>query len=148
MDDARRDAAEQNYETKQMWKDAKISAVNLEFGLKLSSGKPKAKAQNNQKYDTVYDVIPSLQALHGAEKIDTSKLLYSERVCVPMFYARDFTIEPEVEGGLNQWPVFLEKRDLIREYAKKFPEKEDFEVSVVDLMDSFATMMMGNKPML
>ena len=92
-----------------------------------------------------------LQALHGAEKIDTSKLLYSERVCVPMFYTRDFTIEPEVEGGLNQWPVFLEKRDLIREYAKKFPEKEDFEVSVVDsqsLMDSFATMMMGNKPML
>ena len=59
LDDARRDAAEQNYETKQMWKDAKISAVNLEFGLKLSSGKPKAKAQNNQKYDTVYDIIPS-----------------------------------------------------------------------------------------
>lgn len=144
LTDAIRDAAEQNYETKQMWKDAKISAVNLEFGLKLSSGKPKAKAQNSQKYDTVYDVIPSLQALNEAEKIDTSNL-YSERGRVPMFYARDFTIGPEVEGGLNRWPMFLEKGDLIREYAKKFPDKEDFEVTVVDLMDSFATMM-GNKP--
>ena len=45
---------------------------------------------------------------------------------------------------MNEWPVFLEKGDLIWEYVKKFPEKEDFEVTVVDLMDSFATMM-GNK---
>ena len=144
LNDARRDASEQNYETKEMWNDAKISAVNLEFGLKLSSGKPKAKAQNSQKYDTVYDIIPSLQALNEAEKIDTSGL-YKDRGRVPLFYAADFTIGPEVEGGSNRWPVFLEKQDLIREYSKKFPEKEDFEITVVDLMDSFATMM-GNKP--
>ena len=144
LDDARRDAADKGFETKDMWDNAKISAVNLEFALKLGTGKPKALAQNNVKYDTVYDVIPSVKSLTDAERIDKSGM-YSERGRVPLFYSTEFTIGPEKEGGPNRIPVFLEKNDLLREYTKKFPEKEDLFVTVVDLMDTFSTMM-GNKP--
>ena len=144
LDDARRDAAEKGAETKDVWDEAKLSAVNLEFALKLASGKPKAMAQNNVKYDTVYDVIPSLKSLGEAEKIDKSGL-YSERGRVPLFYSDEFTIGPEKEGGPPRIPIFLEKSDLIREFTKKYPEKEDFVVTVVDLMDTFSTMM-GQKP--
>lgn len=144
LDDARRDAADKGYETKEMWDDARLSAVNLEFGLKLGSGKPKALAQNKVKYDTVFDVIPSIKAINDAEKIDKSGM-YSERGRVPLFYSDDFSIAPETEGGSNRIPVFLEKEDLLREYAKKYPDKQDVVVTVVDLMDTFSTMM-GNKP--
>ncbi len=144
LDDARRDAADKGYETKEMWDSARLSAVNLEFGLKLGSGKPKALAQNKVKYDTVFDVIPSIKAINDAEKIDKSGM-YSERGRVPLFYSDDFSIAPETEGGPNRIPVFLEKEDLLREYAKKYPDKQDVVLTVVDLMDTFSTMM-GNKP--
>jgi hypothetical protein len=144
LDDARKDAAEKGIETAKTWEDAKLSAVNLEFALKLGSGRPKAMAQNNVKYDTVYDVIPSLQSLGEAERIDKSGM-YSERGRVPLFYSTEFEIGPEKEGGPNRIPIFLEKKDLIREFSKKYPEKEDLVVTVVDLMDTFAVML-GNKP--
>lgn len=145
LDDAKRDAADKGAETKEMWDEAKISAVNLEFALKLSSGRPKALAQNNVKYDTVYDVIPSIKSLNDAEQMDKSGM-YSERGRVPLFYSNEFEIGPEKEGGPNRIPIFFEKDDLVREFSKKFPEREEFVVTVVDLNDTFA-IMMGNKPM-
>jgi len=144
LDDAKRDAAEKDVDTKQMWDDARLSAVNMEFVLKLSSGKTKATAQNNASYDAVYDVIPSTGAISAAEKIDKSGM-YSERGRLPLFYSDEFQIGPEKEGGSNRIPVFLEKADLLREFSKKYPEKTDVVVTVVDLMDTFAVMM-GNKP--
>jgi len=144
LDDARRDAADKGFETKSMWDGARISAVNLEFALKIGSGKPKAMAQNKVKYESVSDIIPSITALNDAEKIDKSGM-YKERGRVPLFYSDEFEIGPEKEGGPNRIPVFLERSDLLREYAKKYPDKEDVFVTVVDLMDTFSTMM-GNKP--
>ena len=144
LDDARRDAADKGVETKEMWDDSKISAVNLEFALKLGISRPKALAQNKVKYDTVYDIIPSIVSLNEAEKIDKSGM-YSERGRVPLFYSDEFEIGPEKEGGPNRIPIFFEKSDLIREFSKKFPDREEFIVTVVDLNDMFATLI-GNKP--
>lgn len=150
LDDAKRDAADKDLSTVTMWSTAKISAVNLEFVLKLNRGRLKAMAQNNVKYEAVYDVIPSIVALNEAEKIDKSGM-YSERGRVPLFYATDFEVGPatnadgSVGSGPNRLPVFFEKADLIREYSKKYPEKEDVIITVVDLMDLF-DVMMGNKP--
>ncbi len=149
--DAKRDAADKDLATVDMWNSAKISAVNLEFVLKLNRGRLKAMAQNNVKYEAVYDVIPSISALNDAERIDRSGM-YSERGRVPLFYANDFDIGPAAtaEGssssnGPGRIPVFFEKADLLREYSKKYPDKEDVVITVVDLMDLFEVMM-GNKP--
>jgi hypothetical protein len=144
LNDARRDAADKGLETVETWDNAKLSAVNLEFALKVGKAKPKAMAQNNVKYDTVTDIIPSYKSLNEAEKIDTSGL-YNDRGRVPLFYSYEFEIKPEKEGEPNRIPVFLDKEDLLREYTKKYPEKEEVNVAVVDLMDTFATMM-GTKP--
>ena len=74
LDSARKDAKEQDLATSQFWDDAKISAVTLEFALKLSKGRPKAEAQNGQKYATVYDIIPTIKELDDAGRIDKSGL--------------------------------------------------------------------------
>lgn len=150
--DATRDAADKDLSTVTMWNEAKISAVNLELVLKLNKnkGRYKAMAQNNVKYEAVYDVIPSIKALNDAEKIDKSGM-YSERGRVPLFYANDFQLESSNTGSsvdgdkLGRIPVFFEKADLLREYTKKYPDKTDVIITVVDLMDLFEVMM-GNKP--
>eukprot|EP00551_Chaetoceros_affinis_P006002 CAMPEP_0203666028 /NCGR_PEP_ID=MMETSP0090-20130426/3159_1 /ASSEMBLY_ACC=CAM_ASM_001088 /TAXON_ID=426623 /ORGANISM="Chaetoceros affinis, Strain CCMP159" /LENGTH=357 /DNA_ID=CAMNT_0050529807 /DNA_START=85 /DNA_END=1158 /DNA_ORIENTATION=+ len=167
LSDAIRDAADKDLSTVNMWNEAKISAVNLELVLKLNKnkGRYKALAQNNVKYEAVYDVIPSIKALNDAERIDKSGM-YSERGRVPLFYANDFQLEStssnagsasgspgssgsgsgDGDGGkLGRIPVFFEKADLLREYTKKYPDKTDVVITVVDLMDLFEVMM-GNKP--
>lgn len=140
LDDARKDAQDKDLVTKQTWNDARISAVTLEFALKLSKAKPKAVAQNNQKYDTVYDIIPTLKALDDAGKIDKSGL-YTEQGRAPLFYMKEFKIAPAVEGGEQRIPVFFAKDELLAAWAKKYPDSSVPPVKVVDLVDTFAAMV-------
>lgn len=43
LDDARRDAADKGCETKEMWDEARLSAVNMEFALKLGTKHPRMR---------------------------------------------------------------------------------------------------------
>jgi len=142
LDDARRDAADKDLETKKTWENAKISAVTLEFALKLSKGRPKAVAQNGVKYDTVYDIIPTLKSLDDAGAIDKSGL-YTEQGRVPLFYTPEFKIAPAVEGGEKRIPVFFDKGELITEWGKKYPDSPVPPIKVVDLVDTFSAMVKG-----
>lgn len=145
LEDARRDAKDKGAETSQMWDMARITAVNMEFALKLAKARPKAMAQNDVKYDTVYDIIPTVKALDDATRLDKSGI-FSERGRVPLFYTTEFEIGPEQpgEGNNNRLPVFLEKEDLLDQFAKKYPEKgtpSPGAVKVVDLVELFSAMM-------
>lgn len=142
LNDAKRDAAEQDLSTQTMWSTARISAVNMEFALKLQKGRPRAMAQNGVKYETVYDIIPGVQELTDASRINKSGL-FKEQGRVPLFFSKEFTTGPEQPGGEDRIPVFLSQGDLLREYIKKYPEKEntDVVVYVTDLFDTFAAML-------
>lgn len=142
LNDAKRDAQGRDAEITNAWDDAKISAVTLEFALKLSKGKPKATAQNGQKYETVSDIIPTIKALEDAGKIDKSGL-YTEQGRVPLFYSNDFKIAPAVEGGEKRIPVFFDKGDLLSEWGKKHPDSSAPSIKVVDLIDTFSAMVSG-----
>ena len=142
LDDALKDAQEQNLETKNTWDNARISAVTLEFALKLSKGRPKAVAQNGQKYDTVYDIIPTIKNLDDAGQIDKSGL-YTEQGRAPLFYMTEFKIAPAVDGGDKRIPVFFDKADLLAEWGKKYPDSSVPPVKVVDLVDTFSAMVLG-----
>lgn len=51
-----------------------------------------------------------------------------------------------VDGDkLGHIPVSFKKADLLREYTKKYPDKTEVVILVVDLMDLFEAMM-RNKP--
>ena len=140
LDDAKKDAAEKDLDTKEFWADAKISATSMEFALKLSKGRPKAMAQNGSKYETVYDIIPTIKALDDAGKINKTGL-YTEQGRVPLFYVNEFQIAPEVEGGEKRIPVFFEKNELRKEWERKYPDRDFPSVKVVDLVDTFSAMV-------
>ncbi len=142
LDDARKDAQEKDLETRQFWANARINAVSMEFALKLAKGRPKASAQNGVKYDTVYDIIPTVKALDDGGKIDKSGL-YTEQGRVPLFYMDEFEIGPAAEGGENRIPVFFEKKDLLEQWAKKYPDQNTNPppVKVMDLIDTFSTLV-------
>lgn len=140
LDDARRDAKEKDLQTREFWEGAKISATSMEFALKLSKGRPRAKAQNGVKYETVYDIIPSLKALEDAGRLDKSGI-YSEQGRVPLFYMREFEIMPEVDGGEKRIPVFFDREQLVMEWKKRYPDVEVPPIRVVDLIDTFTTMI-------
>lgn len=143
LDDARRDAKEKDLETQEFWQDARISAVTMEFALKLAKGRPKALAQNGRKYETVYDIIPTINALNDAGKIDRSGI-YTEQGRVPLFYMDEFEISPEVEGGANRIPVFFDEKELLKQWIKKYPDKSPPQVKVSDLIDTFSVMVGSN----
>jgi len=149
--DARRDAAEKDEETQAVWANARISAITMEFALKLAKGRPKAMAQNGAKFDTVYDLVPSLQALSDGQRMDKTGL-YNEQGRVPLFYMDEFETGPDPEvvaaGGdkTNRVPVFFEKKDLLEQWTKKYdPDRSGKvpvpEVKVMDLVDTFSTMV-------
>ena len=69
LDDAKRDAKGKDLESATMWENARITAVPLEFALKLSKARPKWKAQNGVKYSTVFDVIPSVVSYFASEEM-------------------------------------------------------------------------------
>lgn len=140
LQDAQKDAKEKDLDTVKFWDDAKISATSLEFALKLSKGRPRASAQNGQKYETVYDIIPSIKALDDAGRIEKSGI-FNEQGRVPMFYMSEFEVAPEVEGGEKRIPVFFEKSQLISEWEKKYPASNVPAVKVVDLVDTFSGMV-------
>mmetsp|Transcript_14175 Transcript_14175/g.21280 ORF Transcript_14175/g.21280 Transcript_14175/m.21280 type:complete len:310 (-) Transcript_14175:186-1115(-) len=140
LEDAQKDAKEKDLDTVKFWDDAKISAVSLEFALKLSKGRPRASAQNNAKYETVYDIIPSIKALDDAGRIEKSGI-FNEQGRVPIFYMSEFEVAPEVEGGEKRIPVFFEKSQLISEWEKKYPGSTVPAVKVVDLVDTFSGMV-------
>lgn len=146
LDDARKDAAEKDLATSQTWDEAKISAVSMEFALKLAKGRPKAMAQNGVTFQTVYDIIPTIQALDNAGKIDRSGL-YNEQGRVPLFYMNEFEIGPDKNdpsaGTDNRIPVFFDKKNLISEWTKRNPDGDVPPVRVVDLIDTFAIMTGG-----
>lgn len=140
LDGAKRDA-EKDEGSKEMWSKARISAVSLEFALKLGKGRPKAMAQNGVKYGTVYDIIPDAADLNVASSIDRSGV-YTEQGRVPLFYMDSFETGPGEEGGENRIPVFLTKEDLLLQYTKKFPNESKIPpIQVFDLVDAFDTMM-------
>ena len=60
LEDAKKDAAGNDLSTQELWSTARISAVTMEFALKLQKGRPKATAQNGQKYGTVFDIISTV----------------------------------------------------------------------------------------
>jgi len=140
LDGAKRDAEDQDLPSKEMWMNAKISAVSLEFALKLAKGKPKVMAQNGLKCDTVYDIISSVSDLNDAALIDKSGI-YTEQGRVPLFYMKSFETGPGEEGGEPRIPVFFNKNDLIAQYKKKFPNESIPQVQVFDLVDSFDAML-------
>lgn len=140
LEDARRDAKEKDLDTRKFWDDAKISATSMEFALKLSKGRPRAMAQNNQKYETVYDIIPTLKALDDAGRIDKSGI-FNEQGRVPLFYMNELRISPEVEGGEKRIPVFFEKSELVKEWQRRNPDASIPAVKVVDLVDTFTAMI-------
>lgn len=142
LEGARKDAEGQDLASKDMWGGAKISAVSLEFALKLAKGKPKATAQNGAKYDTVYDIISNAADLNDASLIDRSGV-YTEQGRVPLFYMKSFETGPAEEGGPKRTPVFFNKQDLLSQYAKKFPNETSPPppIQVFDLVDAFDTMM-------
>lgn len=146
LEDARRDAKEKDLETEKYWNDAKITSVSMEFALKLSKGNPLAAAQNGIKYQSVYDIIPSITALDNAARLDTSNL-WKEQGRVPLFYMDEFEIPPEVEGGENRIPVFLEIADLLAAYEKKYPNSSVPPVKVVELVDMFSFLVGGGNSM-
>jgi len=140
LDGAKRDA-EKDADSKEMWSNARISAVSLEFALKLGKGRPKAMAQNGVKYGTVYDIIPDAADLNDASSIDKSGV-YTEQGRVPLFYMDSFETGPGEEGGENRVPVFVTKQDLLLQYTKKFPNESNIPpIQVFDLVDAFDTMM-------
>jgi len=140
LDGAKRDSEDQDLASKEMWGDAKITAVSLEFALKLGKGRPKAMAQNGAKYDTVYDIISDPSDLDDASKLDKSGL-YTEQGRVPLFYMKGFETGPEKEGGQARIPVFFNKNDLLAQYKKKFPDESIPPIQVFDLVDAFDTML-------
>ena len=78
--------------------------------------------------------------LNDASLIDGSGV-YAEQGRVPLFYMKEFETGPEKEGGDNRVPVFLNKQDLLLQYAKKFPNVPPPPVQVFDLVDAFDTML-------
>jgi hypothetical protein len=140
LDDARRDAKEKDLQTREFWDGAKISATSMEFALKLSKGRPRAKAQNGVKYETVYDIIPTLKALEDAGRLDKSGI-FSEQGRVPLFYMREFELMPEVDGGEKRIPIFFDRDQLVGEWKKRYPDVEVPPVRVVDLVDTFTAMI-------
>lgn len=141
LEDARRDAKEKDLQTREFWDNAKISAASMEFALKLSKGRPRAKAQNGVKYETVYDIIPSLKALEDAKKIDKSGI-FTEQGRVPLFYMKEFEVGSEIEGEEKKIPVFFEMDSLIAEWKKRHPDSDEVpNVRVVDLIDTFTAMV-------
>uniref|UniRef100_A0A7S3VGE7 Uncharacterized protein n=1 Tax=Chaetoceros debilis TaxID=122233 RepID=A0A7S3VGE7_9STRA len=153
--DAKRDAAERDEDTQAVWANARISAITMEFALKLAKGRPKAMAQNGTKFDTVYDLVPSLQALSDGQRMDKTGL-YNEQGRVPLFYMDEFETGPDPEvvaasGGMdktNRIPVFFEKKDLLEQWTKKYdPDRSgkvpEPQVKVMDLVDTFSTMVGG-----
>ena len=94
-------------------------------------------------YEVIYDIIPTVNALNDANSLDDSGF-YNDRGRVPLFYAEEFEIDPESkEGGNNRVPLFLETKDLFREFKKKYPERKNLTVTVVDLNELFSAMV-GN----
>lgn len=146
LEDARRDAKDKDLETEKYWNDAKITIVPMEFALKLSKGNPLAAAQNGLKYQSVYDIIPTITALDNAGRLDNSNL-WKEQGRVPLFYMDEFEIPPEVEGGQNRIPVFLEVKDLLAAYEKKYPNTSAPKVKVVELVDIFSYLVGGGNSM-
>ena len=146
LEDARRDAKDKDLETEKNWNDAKITSVSMEFALKLSKGNPLAAAQNGIKYQTVYDIIPSITALDNTGSIDSSSL-WKEQGRVPLFYMDEFELPPEVDGGQNRIPVFLEMADLLAAYEKKYPSSNVPKVKVVELVDTFSYLVGGGSSM-
>lgn len=140
LEDARRDAKAKDLESENYWNDAKITSVSMEFALKLSKGNPFATAQNGVKYQSVYDIIPSITAIDTAERID-SKKIWKEQGRVPLFYTDDFELPPEVVGGKNRIPVFFEKADLLAAYNKKFPASPIPQIKVIELVDMFSSLV-------
>ena len=140
LENAQKDAQEKDLDTVNLWDDAMISATSLEFALKLSKGRPKASAQNNVSYSTVYDIIPSLKALDDAGRIEKSGI-FTEQGRVPIFYMPEFEVAPEVEGGEKRIPVFFERSQLISEWEKRNPGINVPAVKVVDLVDTFSGMV-------
>ena len=145
LDDTRKDVADNDEKNKEIWDNARISAVNMEFALKLAKGKVKATAvQNNVKYDIVYDIIPTRNALNEANALDESGF-YNDRGRLPLFYSDEFEIGPEEESsggsGKNRVPIFLETSDLFREFRKKYPDKPNLTITVIDFNELFSAMI-------
>jgi len=143
LDGAKKDAEGQDLASKDMWSGARISAVSLEFALKLGKSRPKAMAQNGVKYGTVYDIISNAADLNDASLIDRSGV-YTEQGRVPLFYMKGFETGPGEGGKENRTPVFFNKQDLLSQYTKKFPNDTNVPpppVQVFDLVDAFDTMM-------
>lgn len=140
LDDAIRDAKDKDLDTQRIWNEAKISAVPLEFALKLQKGRPRATAQNGRKYDTVYDIIATAADFEEAGRMDKSGF-FSERGRVPIFYSDDFKVKPAVDGGEQRYAVFFQKEELLIQYIKKYPDsKSPPTVEVADLIDTFNAM--------
>lgn len=72
LEDAKKDAAANDLATQELWSTARVSAVTMEFALKLAKGRPKSTAQNGQKYNTVYDIISTVVSFFSAE----DKIIY------------------------------------------------------------------------
>ena len=151
LEDSLRDVATKDDVSKKIWADARISAITMEFALKLAKGRPKAMAQTGTKYETVCDLKPSLQALSDGQRIDKTGL-YNEKGRVPLFYMDEFETGPDQDivaaGGdkTNRVPVFFEKKDLLEQWTKKYdPDRSGKvpvpEVKVMDLVDTFSTMV-------
>jgi hypothetical protein len=140
LENAQKDAKEKDLDTVNLWDDAKISATSLEFALKQSKGRPRALAQNNVSYSTVYTIIPSIKAMDDAGRIEKTGL-FTDQGRVPIFYMSEFEVAPEVEGGEKRIPVFFERSQLISEWEKRNPGIDVPAVKVVDMMDTFSGMV-------
>lgn len=67
---------------------------------------------------------------------------YSQKGRVPLFYSKELELPPE-EGSTmeKRLPAYFNKKDLISDWGKQFPDKSPPQIEVMDLLETFQAMV-------
>jgi len=137
LEDAIRVAVEANYEN--VWANAKITTVPLDFAMQLSIKKRMRKGQDGLNLESINDLIPSAADLDDASRIDKSGR-YTQKGRVPMFYYEGLTLPPDEATMGNtepRVPVYFSKVDLVSQWNKQNPGTDPPKLQVLDLIETF-----------
>lgn len=127
------------------WINAKVVTLPLELAFKLLGNHPKSKAQNDNMYDTVYNIIPSLKDIEDAKMVQYSmSKMYNERGRVPLFFSDKFVLPPkDGDNNTKRIPVFFTKNDYGKAWINKFPNDPVPKLMVMELNELYDAVNRG-----